>query len=183
MNPKLIISNYFDSLVNRIDIHTEEQLKKTKETDLIAIEKPFTYKESQLKYFRFLSEYDLSNQPSRQIPTGSIKVLDYLNETRDKLIAVVNAAQGEAIKRCDDIRDELNLISKDVTKTKEQRDEEIKGKVFANKFLGLVQIDQIFIYENQSPFKLYLVNLDYYMGQHEQFLFWYFYFKYLNQLI
>ena len=43
MNPKLVISEYFDSLINLIDIHTEEELEKSNETDLIVNDTPFTY--------------------------------------------------------------------------------------------------------------------------------------------
>ena len=61
MNPKLLISNYFDSLVNLIDIHTEEQLLKSSETDLIT------------------------NKLVIGDSSGSVKVIDFINNTRDKL--------------------------------------------------------------------------------------------------
>ena len=179
MNPKLLISNYFDYLINLIDIHTEEELAKSNENNLV--ENLFQYeledeKICQLNNKKYSQWHDFSHQPKRSIPPGSVKVINFLNETRDTLIAEVNAAQVDAFKRCDELRDELKVISKDETKSQEDREDEIKGKVFANQFLGLVQIDQIVDSDseqtyNPSPFKLYLIKLNYYMGKDEQFFF------------
>ena len=191
MNPKLIISNFFDSLVNLIDIYTEEQLDKLnkKTAQMIfpieeyskkkPIIKPWEeefIKNYEINYFQdpYSTEYDFSQKPSRKIPHGSVKVNDFLNQTRDELLAEVNSAQVEAFKRCDELRDQLRLISKDETKTQEEREEDIKRKVFANEFIGLVHIDQIFGISSEKnflAFKLNLVKLDYYMSQDEQLLF------------
>lgn len=182
MNPKLVISSYFDSLINIIDIYTEEELEKNKETDFVAIDKPFEF-DKDLKFY--FNKYDFSHQPSNDLPHGSVRVKDYLNETREKLIAVVNLALGESLKRCEEIKDELIKIGKDGRKTNEEREEEVKRKVFANKFLGLVRIDRIDELSRmpkkiniQWPFKLYLVELDYFMDQSEQLLLRYFFFGY-----
>ena len=178
MNPKLIISNYFDSLINQIDIHTEEELAKFKETDLINTEKPFKFDIfNKISLYGYNYNYEsFIMQPSRHIPLGSVGVVDFLNETRMKLIEKINAAQVEAFKCCDQIKYQLNEINKDVTKSKEQKEDEIKGKVFAKKFLGILQINQIDQNrENKSPFKLYLVELDFYMNQDEQFLLRYYF--------
>lgn len=211
MNPKLVISNYFDSLINQIDIHTEEELSNTKETDLILTDKPFTFQlepgannEFDFNFWKIgegnwkddekqtieypLStqyKYDFSHQKSRHIPSGSIKVSDFLNETRDKLIERVKEVQVDAFKRYEEIKEHLKF-SQDDTKTQEEQEEEIKRKLFANKFLGLIRVDQIVNFDgekytksnNESPFKLYLVELDFYMDQGEQLYFWYFLLKY-----
>ena len=203
MNPKLVLSNYFDLLINQIDIHTEEELEKTKETDFIITDKPFVYElkprnnehfyfdfwktdhDDDEKYqikkidYQFPTEYDyeFSHQPSKSISPGTVRVKDFLNETRDKMIAEVNAAQCEAFKRYDEIKDQLkNNIDK--TKPQKEQEEEVLRHVFANQFLGLVRIDKIVLkynkyYDNQSPFKLYLFKLDYFMDTNEQILFRY----------
>lgn len=175
MNPKVIISNYFDSLINQIDIHNEEELAKTKENDLIDIENPFSIdNNNQLRLYK----YDFSHQPSKHIPPGTVRVNEFLNTTREKLLAKLNVAQDQAFKVCDQIKDQLRVISKDESKSQEEREEEIKRKVFANKSFGLLRIDRIKmmkrfdkIVKNESPFKLFLVELDYFMGPDEQFIF------------
>ena len=99
MNPKLIISNYFDSLINQIDIHTEEVLEKTKENALILTDKPFKYefesitnRQFDFNYWKISHDagdhfiqnpydshykYDFSHQPSKYIPPGSVRVKDF----------------------------------------------------------------------------------------------------------
>lgn len=93
---------------------------------------------------------------------------DFLNETRDKMLAKVNEAQGAAFKRYEQIKDQIK-ISIDGIKSQEDREEEIKRKVFANKFIFLIRVDKIHenSLDNRSPFKLYLVELDYYMDKYE----------------
>lgn len=192
MNPKLVISNYFDSIVNQIDIYTEEKLEKTNENDLIQYKSNTVYmykfefwktnhranKQEQLDEYS-INDFDFSHQPFRNKPSGSVKVKDFFNETREKLIAEVNAAQGEAFKRCDEIRDQLKEICKDESKTQEEREKEIQRKVFANKFFGLVRFttqygEGSYMY---SPFKLLLVKLDYYIDLQEMLFSGYFFFQ------
>ena len=52
MHPKIIISNYFDSLINSIDIHTEYQLEQFTEIDDIVAKKPFDFEENEKYLFQ-----------------------------------------------------------------------------------------------------------------------------------
>lgn len=59
MNPKLFISNYFDSIVNLIDIHTEEELEKAKDMDFEDM--PFEKKRDWCSKYWETSDLSITN--------------------------------------------------------------------------------------------------------------------------
>lgn len=115
-NPKLLICEYFDKIINLIDIHTEKQLEKY--SDRVLIDQPFEYEFKELAkflgyrnrcFFRFeernkkemgmfsLTYNDLDNLPKKKIKPGTIRVSEYLNKTRDELIDQVRKYEEQAL--------------------------------------------------------------------------------------
>lgn len=82
VNPKILISEYFDSLINRVDIQTEEQLEK------------FTSKSTRLN-------------PDKASGNKTINVWHYLNGMREKMIKKISEAQADALSKLDAIRKDI----------------------------------------------------------------------------
>ena len=110
INAKKLIINYIDSLVNRVDIYTEEMLEKFSKTDTLQIESQEEKKRVYSDQFQFpfndkyefgfdLDSCDMSEfpflpphlnfeiEPTSQFDESEpILVWDYLNKTRDEMI-------------------------------------------------------------------------------------------------
>lgn len=138
VNPKRIVLRHFDSLINRIDIHTEEQLEKFRKSELLGNPLSFYYKpdtdqradeEKNETYCVDPSEdptfgvefstdpyapwYKYDHHASRWITPNSIRVRDYLNATRDELIDKLHMAQSEILKRYETIKNNLECDESD----------------------------------------------------------------------
>lgn len=89
VDSKVVISQYFDSLVNLIEIHSiKEQFE------------------------------NYSNQETMEDPDGeqiSIKVCDYLNKSSEKMIKQINEAKKDALKKLETTR---KFVSKSKLKEK-----------------------------------------------------------------
>lgn len=191
VNPKLFLSNYFDSLINQIDIHTEEQLEKYQENenlneDLILFERNFNinkndeYKirpfddrtangiEFHLNPYSASYEYDLNlNERSR-----STNIHNYLNDSRETMLEHVQKSRAEAHERY-----EMSMRDDDLKKFENDQIDELKRHLFTQHFLFLIRVDEIILGTNSSkllnpsPYRLYLLVTDYFIDRHEQFLF------------
>lgn len=213
-NPNLLICEYFDKITNLIDVHTEEQLEKYTESDFI--DKPFEYKFKDLakrydlsvkelngNFFRFhaghedesslnevnKADYDLTNQPKMEIQSGTVRVRDYLSATRDELIGHIKKYEEQALVRYQEIKDDV-LKSIQTIEDRETQIDEFKRRLFANKHIGVFQIEELIsrindddggvedddehdyghdeTVINKSPFRLYLVVLDFYLDRSDQ---------------
>ena len=145
INPKLLVSDYFDALINRVDIYTEEQLEKY--SNQATIENP-----------------DKTNTEQHK----SVIVCDFLNSTREKMIKI-SEAQDDALNRLDSIRNDIKM--------EEMKAEEIFEKVFANRFLFLIQINKFGesrlshdTTRNELPFKLFLIKASFYIDESQMFI-------------
>ena len=196
-NPKLVICDYFDKIVNLIDIHTEEQLAKFTKTDLIGDPFYIAFKElpkcdymgskgivfrfqevdeDEPTQFEYGTNYDLTKHPKTEIKRNSVKTQDYLNKTRNELIGKVKKHEEEAMSRVQEIKQDLLKA----IQTIEDRDAQIewfKQRLFANKQIGVFQIDNFYCWKNDSdfivipngsPFRLYLVVLDFFVDRDAQ---------------
>lgn len=187
LSPKILVIEYFESLVNRIDIHTEEQLNKYSPKDLLDYQptenigstnnhqqysSPSLYEfdlvESARNPYENSYNYNKIQASTKFIPKRT-QVCDYLNGVRDEMIEHLKEAEKETIKNYEAIRSVL----KDADF---HSDSIIKENVFAKRFLFIVQVDNIKLAdgnkaENKSPFKLYLVDLDFYMTEQEMLVF------------
>lgn len=136
-NIKRLLVEYFEALINRVDIHTEEQLEKFSSTDTTDI----PYKET----FTITTKKD-------------INVHSYLNATRDGMIKKLNEAQIEALKHLEMVKNEIVLDDKttgndDPSSTK--KDEMALGKLLAKRFPIIIQIDDFgndYLNKIQGPF-------------------------------
>ena len=96
----------------------------------------------------------------------------YLNETRDDMIKRINEAQTDALKRLETIRNEIELINQDNNTTVEEKKEKIYARVFAKRFVTILQIEKFWEfnlnnYRNPNHIKFYLLDTDFYMREHE----------------
>lgn len=147
LNSKRLIVEYIDSLINQIDIHTEEQLKSYSGKNML-VEEPNSSKK--------------------------ISVEDYLNATREEIIKMLNEAQAEAFKQLEIVKEDINR--EDLGNDKEKRVETVLGKVFSKRFPILIKIERFNeirckVKENQRLFKFYLIDVDFYINNQMMVLF------------
>lgn len=187
LSPKLIITRYFDSLVNLVDIYTEEELGKHDQAELVKALSNIYPTTSSLDdddadddflfvpYHKHTFGIDSYNDPytsslksssraSETAQSGPTRVHDYLNATRAHMIERLRSAEIVSLRRCETSIATLRGLDGD--------DEEIKRRVFGDKFFLIFVVEKILVpyeglVENPSPFKLYLFELDFYMDKHE----------------
>lgn len=175
-NNKLIIVDYYDSLIQLVDIYTEEKFRIYSNEYLIVIREE--EKEEEHKFKRLnenfaslslekmnneflpdtvkrkpLSEYAIKINFPQKTPF-EMKAQDYLNFMRDELINQIEKVKKETLDYYETIKDEL----KDVEKL---REENLKRKLFANRFAFLF----LRPYSNLNPFTLNLVISDFYLNE------------------
>lgn len=174
INPKLIISQHFDSLISQVDVYTEETLKNC--TDAVDFKfKPYeSYKESekladvdfdssdmesydrQEEYFkkclRRNENVDVGDNLNR-LGQEPIKTLIYVNKMRDELLKELEKGQKEAFEYYETVRDKIN---------KDMSQEEIESIVFANNYYFILTH-----LGYQNPFKMHLVKLNFYLNSRE----------------
>lgn len=132
------MSKYFDSLIDRVNIHTEEQLKK------------------------YSSEDTMENPDKMNKEKTNILVTDYLKGTREKMIKMIGEVQAEALKKLESIKEDVMT---------DQTAEKIFGKVFANRFFFIIQINSFkekqdtTEIDNNSAFKLILIETHFYINE------------------
>ena len=194
LNPKLLISQYFDSLIRQIDIFTEEKLKEYRESDNLTIPKrqPFRqyldktiqddteifnseYQDSIFenlsdikRYWQSLFMKNSDYESNLNIPEKdtTVNMIDYLNQEREKMLAELANGQEEVFKRYETINDDLREI-KDNDKLMEQ--------LFANKFYLLVEYE---VSERENREKKnktqHLLVFNFYLNERNQTVFRYF---------
>lgn len=193
------IANYYDFMVNQIDIYTEEQLETYAATDLMPHFVPNAHIKSnktqspnfpqiyKLKTPSFSEMFDLITDPysdeysynqiaSISTPlrfSGNQKIHDYLNEVRDKLIDELRRVENETQAYLETIKNSMRV---DLHKSVSDQVEQVRRAVFARKFCFILKIDTITLdtYQelvNSSPFKMYLFVIDFYMDRSEQKIF------------
>ena len=184
-NPKLIISNFFDSLIREVDIFTEERLE-------ISENKQITVKKSDIPYEKYMYKYKLEEQidvlfdfdkvddfynyggeklwTQYEMPKFNtkrnlclpnkedmtIKACDFWNEFRDELLIAINRFQKETFESYETIRDELKSENKLNSDIGS-----ISRRVFENRFA-------FFICSWLLDFPiLHLIELDFYLSPNE----------------
>lgn len=192
-NPKFHILNYYDSLVNQIDIYTEEELDRTISDDRFNFNtihnnepilktnfgqnKPAAYLmknyeneiETQFSDYSYeeISDHEIiHSEPT--ISSDDLSVRDYLNSVRQAMLLELNSSQIENLKHYEKFKTDLN---------KDFGQERVREHVFASRFCFIIRFDQVLIdnqthqssnyVDNPSPFKLYLFLVDFYMTTKE----------------
>lgn len=179
-NPKRLIVEYFDSLINKVDIYVEEMLETTTDEDEIIVDKDCD-NESLNDSFTSVTSYDIENELDEhtcirdenwnpfifknkfghQIRSSiefesESKLLDYYNRSRDEMIRQLNEIQAEVLRQFEAVHKDLNL--------NENSYDDVKEKVFATKFPIIIKIERS-IPNHERLFKLYLVVLDFYLAE------------------
>ena len=157
-----MIINHFEDLINRVNIDIEQSIENYNEDQMLG----------KLKCFRIGNrniidnsgidlEYFDSNESSEKTIKWSEEttVIDYLNQVRQKTIDELKKAQEDSLgylKLCD--LDELRKDSKN--------SEEMKSRLFAEKFYFQVLYKHR---QNQISwvFNLYTLVVDFYLSQSE----------------
>ena len=144
------IINHFDNLINHVDIDIEESLSKYTEDRVLASVKCFRLKNRKRRYSRLEINYVDSNE-SMQTNKSDIewsksrKVVDYLNQVRERTIDELRKAQKDSLEY-------LKSKSCDLDHLKESKDvEEMKSRLFANKFYFQVLFKPRYERKNQKP--------------------------------
>ena len=110
---------------------------------------------------------DLIDTTNRTNESG----VDYLNRSRDELIDEIEQAQAESLRRYDD--DEVRSHRLESVGSGEAA---LERALFANKFGFLLEVDEMRQgyrrVENRSPFKIYLIVLDFYLDRTNRQLLW-----------
>lgn len=184
-NPKLFISQHFDSLIREVDIFTEKRLARSDLDKIVEVNdyddfettppKNETFPEQIDDVMDFEGVVDFGKHAERKIwkyfqrtcfdfkrnlvttieeEPRRVKISDYWNEFREKMIDELNLQQKEAFERYETIRDDLkreNSSNKDI--------ESIISRVFENNFAFILN------YEDYQT--IHLIELDFYLSPYE----------------
>ena len=170
-NAKIELINYFDNMINRVDIEIENCLLKYNEEqilgDLEYIRNERNFKFSlcfHLCFFPSSSKKD-NNQSVEVLPT-STKVVDYLNQVRKRTIDELREAQKDSITHYNSIS---TLFKQQLTEAKKLDD--IRSQLFGEKFYFQVlnkpnKEEKVEKTEKEKKwiFNLYTVVTDFYMS-------------------
>ena len=158
-SPKIEIINYFDELINQVDIEVEEALRNFKENQVLGDLRCFIMNEKTTIHFfnKFgSSENDSDQYQTPNLWTKSTKVVDYLNQVRIKSIQELRKAQEEAL-------DYYKLNSTRFNDFREikryQKEEELKSQLFSEMFCFQVRYDN-----NDCKFDIFTFVTDFYMS-------------------
>ena len=166
-SPKIEIINHFDKLINKVDIDIDSNLGKYNDKQLLGEQLKSSY--MNISYFRKFIYYfnpyntnldtinytiDFPKQNLNSWPE-STKILDYLKQVRMKTIEELKKAQEETL--------EYYKINTSRFK-REQTKEELKSKLFAEKFYFQVH----FKYTDEkrlSAFNVFTFVTDFYLSK------------------
>ena len=192
MTAKLMIIDYYDSLIQQVDIYTEEQLGKYTEESVITfddsdLDRSDSNEEEETPDFLDLesqnttinqiisynpywkrSEYKYPKEKAKHEPSElSTNVHKFLNNIREEMIRELKKGQEEALKYYEKIKSEVKV---DKLASEEEMDRKINAKLFENQIMLLVLDKNSKSTNGNSPFKLYLIVLDFYLNRHERHL-------------
>lgn len=144
------ISEHFDSLINQVDIHTEEQLQKFSDTDVIEIPATTTTTETMTKVnvnhqdvlsSTLKSKFTYKCEPTIRVVPGETLVCDYLNDVRYELVRHLNEAQAQAFQLLEMVKNEPNVKDDDGDNMSASVKNMLR-KVFSKRFLFMIQINE-----------------------------------------
>ena len=134
-NPKLLIVDYYDSLIQKIDIYIEQLLEKYDKNDLLP--DPIYYSYSVLK-----NNLDCNNNRNTEIPSDEIgkgaKIVDYLEVVRDKSIEEIKKAQQANLQSYESNKERYKYDRKSLT---HEDVEEMRRGLFGDKFCFVLEIE------------------------------------------
>ena len=155
--PKIELINYFDNLINRVDIDIEKCLKKYKEDELLEKKVEFScYPTFEICFFDLLQEKE---EETVNLWSEKTKVVDYLNQVRMRTIEELRKEQKDRVENSS----QFKYLRVPITGKKKK--EELKNQLFADKFCFQVKITKK-KYEN-CYFNLFTFVTDFYMSQYD----------------
>jgi hypothetical protein len=146
-NPKMLIVDYYDSLIRNVDIYIEELLEKYNETDLLPtilknrnlVPCPDTYDNIDGFKDPYSSKYEYGEMVSVVNVTPEVtRTRDYLELVRAKTIEEIKKAQEENLQSY-----ELNkeLYKYDRETLTDEKIEEMRRNLFKDKFCFRMNFD------------------------------------------
>ena len=161
LSPKIEIINHFDNLIHQIDIDIDQTIEKYKENQILGELSCLSIeKKNSLSFYLVKIEYFDSNESSHKnnVETmnkwsESTKVIDYLNQVREKTIDELRKAQ----------KDSLDYLKSKSCDLKESNDvEEMKSRLFADKFYFQVFYKPKF--QESWVYNLFTIVSDFYLS-------------------
>ena len=158
-NPKLLIVDYYDSIISQIDIYIEELLEKYNEDDVL---KKNRKEKDSFKLDTSINPYKIEyqNELKINITPGSTKVHDYLNQVRSKAIEEIKKAKDENLERYEINKEKYKYDRNNLTVETFQ---EMKNELFKEKFCFLLKVNN-----NSNKSKLYTIVTDFYLDYYER---------------
>ena len=162
-SPKIEIINHFDNLINRVDIDIDECLEKYNQEQTIGELECFKTKRDVKDRYTFIEfKEDLLDKFFKPQPmkicenlwSESTKVVDYLNQIRERTIEELRQAQNNTLDHY-----KLNPIDLDIIN--EEKLDDLKSQLFGETFY--IQV----LYKppkQQWVFNLYTIITDFYMS-------------------
>ena len=161
ISPKIEIINYFDNLINRLDIETDQCLEKYNNEQVLGEVECFrTERKVRNRYnFRlsFFYTYKLTrskNEINENWPE-STKVVDYLNQVRMRTIEELRKAQEESL--------EYYKCNRSNFKPNDQLNDDFQSQLFKEKFYFQLLFKPL--KGEESIYNFYTFCLDFYMPQ------------------
>ena len=168
LSPKVEIINHFDNLIHQIDIDIEQSIEKYKDNQSLEQLNYFRVKERELInkggsiYFEYF-DLNESSQIEEVIEwSESTKVIEYLNQVRQRTIEQLRKAQEDSLEY-------LKSKSCDINQLKNSKDiEEMKSRLFADKFyFQVLYKPHNEAYQDLWIFNLYTFVVDFYLSPSE----------------
>lgn len=196
-NVKLIILDYYDSIIRDIDIYAEKKLEKCNETDMVEIENNTNSEQTDVEVIQssyatntntndaesdseienyglenyldsYMEKYNYEVVNQPKSIQSRIKASDYINELRDEMIDELKKAQKNALIYYESIKSNVNIKS---ISDLQERNERVRELVLTKQSAFIIRIDKKqadFRPAKKSRFKLYLVLIDFYLKSNEQ---------------
>ena len=165
ISPKIEIINHFDSLINRVDIDIEQSLEKyNQEQDLSQIDySREIYIDLSFQNF-YMSCYESREKVNRYETVDewpeSTKVVDYLNQIRNRTIEELTKAQKDTLEYYKLNSSQFKSIDNQLID--ENKMDEIRSEIFKDKFYFQVVYKPDYTYK--WVFNIFTFVTDFYMS-------------------
>lgn len=129
-NPRLLISLYFDLLINTIDVYAEEQLEK------FSTQGYLDKLLAEIRFYQFSALIDSQNQSNEsKFDFTKLTIKEYINKIRQDMIDLLRSEEIIINKRYDLIRVELKSIKYQEEENNEEENlDQLMSKLFTEKF-------------------------------------------------
>ena len=150
--PSLLITGYYDSLISQLDIYTEERIKEIKENGLTKMKTMIQKKRATCNIETYGVETVINPYESQKYTidrtdiskiemTEVSQVEDYMNKMRQKAIDEIKKVQEENLKHYKANKEKFKVDRENLN---EEKLEELKSQLFANRYCFLVSKTPIF---------------------------------------